>query len=54
MEESGQLHAPGKQPGTHWIGEGVGPRAGFGQHVEKKLLVSDPSVVKPVAGRYTD
>jgi hypothetical protein len=33
MEVSGQLHAqaalpPGKDPGTHWIGGGVGPRAG--------------------------
>jgi len=34
MEVGGQLHTPsalaaGKEPGTHWIGDWVGPRAGL-------------------------
>jgi hypothetical protein len=43
MEVSGQLHAaaalpPVKNPGTHWIGGWVGPRAGLdGFGVEKKI-----------------
>jgi hypothetical protein len=49
---------PGERgPGTHWIGGRVGPRAGLND-VEKKKFLSlprlDPSVVQPVASRYTD
>jgi hypothetical protein len=62
---SGQLHAPaalppGKgPPGTHWIRDWVGPRAGLDGMERRKFLTqpgfnSDPSVVQPVASRYTD
>jgi hypothetical protein len=36
--------------GTHWIGGWVDPRAGL-DDVEKRN--SDPSIVQPVASRYT-
>jgi hypothetical protein len=44
---------------THWIGGWVGPRAGL-DDVEKRRFLSlpglelRPSVVQPVASRYTD
>jgi hypothetical protein len=61
---SGQLHALAAllpeeiAPGTLWIGGLVNPRAGL-DDVEKILdpigtRNSGPSVVEPVAGRYTD
>jgi hypothetical protein len=42
MEVSGQLHAlaalpPGKDPGTHWIGGWVGPRAVLDPVVKRKI-----------------
>jgi hypothetical protein len=46
-------------PGTHWIGGWVGPRAGL-DYVEKRKFLTllglelRPSVVQPVASRYTD
>jgi hypothetical protein len=45
-------------PGTHWTGGSVGPKTGL-DDVEKILdptgtRNSDPSVVQPVASRYTD
>jgi hypothetical protein len=57
MELSGQLYALGERaPGTHWIGDWVGPRRG-----EEKNLAptgirtpTPPSAVQPVASRYTD
>jgi hypothetical protein len=65
LEVSGQLHAPaalalGKEPSdTHWIGGWVGPRAGLDDVEKRKFLTLpglelDPSVVQPVASRYTD
>jgi hypothetical protein len=39
-----------KSPGIHWIVGWVGPGAGLDD--VKKIL--DPSVVQPVASRYTD
>jgi hypothetical protein len=44
--------------GTHSIGNWVGPRAGLDELVNKKFLIllysnSDPSVVQPIASRYT-
>jgi hypothetical protein len=47
-----------RAPGTHWIGGWVDPRAGL-DDVKRKFLTqrdsnSDPSVVQPVASRYTD
>jgi hypothetical protein len=43
MEVSGQLHAPaalpqGKEPGTHWIGGCVGPRASLDTVVKGKIM----------------
>jgi hypothetical protein len=36
MEVSGQLHAPRERtPGTHWIGDWMGPSAGLGAVVKK-------------------
>jgi hypothetical protein len=66
MEMSGQFHAPaalhpGKRaPGTHWIGDWVGPRAVLDAVVKRKI--SSPRwetnprtpIVQPVAQRYTD
>jgi hypothetical protein len=51
---------PGRfTPGTHWIGSWVGPRVGLGSVEMRKFLTnrasnSDPSVVQPVASRYTN
>jgi hypothetical protein len=50
---------PGERaPGAHWIGDWVDPRAGL-DDMEKKFLnlpglELDPSVVQPIASRYTD
>jgi hypothetical protein len=63
MEVSDQLHAPaalppGKEPGTHWIGGWVGPRAVLNTVVKRKIpgprRESNPRtpVVQPVAQRY--
>jgi hypothetical protein len=46
-------------PGSHWIGGWVDPRAGLADMEKWKFLTppglnSDPSVVQPVASRYTD
>jgi hypothetical protein len=46
-------------PGTHWIGGWVGPRAGLDDMERRQFLTlpghnSEPSVVEPVASRYTD
>jgi hypothetical protein len=65
MEVSGQLHAPaalppGKDPGPHWRGGWVSPRAVLDAVVERKIpsprRESNPKtpIVQPVAQRYTD
>jgi hypothetical protein len=46
-------------PRTYWIGGWVGPIAGLDDVLKRKFLAlpesnSDPSVVQPVASRYTD
>jgi hypothetical protein len=48
-----------RAPGTHWIGCWVDLRAGLDDLEKRKFLTlrdsnSDPSVVQPVASRYTD
>jgi hypothetical protein len=51
MEVSGQLHAPDalppekEPPGTHWIGDWVGPRAGL-DVVSKRKIPSPPMGVE--------
>jgi hypothetical protein len=52
---------PGERaPGSHWIGGWVGLIVGLDDMEKKKFLNlpelfnSDPSVVQPVASRYTD
>jgi hypothetical protein len=51
---------PGERaPGTHWIGGWVGLRSGLDAVEKRKFLPyrdsnSDPSVIQPVASRYTD
>jgi len=43
MEVSGQFHAPAvlspmeRAPGTHWIGDWVGPRTGLVAVVKRKI-----------------
>jgi hypothetical protein len=64
VEVSGQLHAPAalppeKTPRTHWIGGWMDPRSSLDDLEKRKFLTplglnSDPSVVQPVASRYTD
>jgi hypothetical protein len=54
----GRITPRGRAPVTHWIGGLVDPRASL-DDVEKILEPtgpwnSDPSVVQPVASRYTD
>jgi len=56
----GQRHAPaallpGKRPGTHCIGDWVGPlgRSGRVRKISPPLEF-DPQTVQPVASRYTD
>jgi hypothetical protein len=50
---------PGERtPGTHWRGGVVDPRTGLDNVEKRKFLPyrdpnSDPSVVQPVASRYT-
>jgi hypothetical protein len=62
MGVSGQCHAPaalytrGKDPGTHWIGGWVGPRAGLDAGARRKS--SAPAgdrtpIVQAVVRRYT-
>jgi hypothetical protein len=48
-----------KKTGTHLIGGWEGPRAGLDDVEKRKFLAlrdsnSDPSVVQPVASRYTE
>jgi hypothetical protein len=63
MGVSGQHHAPaalylrGKDPGTHWTGGWVGPRAGLDAEAGRKILssVGDRTpVVQIVVRHYTD
>jgi hypothetical protein len=63
---SGQLHAsvalpPGERdPGTHCIGGWVDPRVGLDDLNKRQFLTLSefelltPSVVEPIASRYTD
>jgi len=61
MEVSGQLHAPatlpsGKEPGTHWMGGWVGPRASGHSGVEKNfwsLSGLKPLIIQLIAQDYT-
>jgi hypothetical protein len=49
-----------RDPGTHWIGGWVGPRAGLNAVVKRKIpspyRESNPDypIVQPVTSRYTD
>ena len=46
---------PGERPGTHCIGDWVGPRAGLDRCGKSRPPpVLDPRTVQPVASRYTD
>jgi hypothetical protein len=66
MGVSGQRHAPAalypreKDPGTHWTGDCVGPRAGLDTEVGGKVSCLcggsnlDRPVVQSVARHYTD
>jgi hypothetical protein len=61
MEMSGQLQAPAAlPPGTHWIGDWVGPRAVLDAVVKRKISSprreSNPRtpIIQPVASSYTD
>jgi len=60
MGVGGQRHAPAallprKRPGTHIIGDWVGPRAGLdGCGKSRPPPGFDPRVVQPVTSRYTD
>jgi hypothetical protein len=65
MEVSGQIHAPAalppgeRTPDTHWIGGWVDPRAGLDDVKKRNSWPyrdsnSDPSVVQPIASRYTE
>jgi hypothetical protein len=51
---------PGERsPGTHWIGGWIGLRAGLDDVKKRKFMTLpglelDPSVIQPVARRYTD
>jgi hypothetical protein len=65
MEVSGQLHVPAalprgeRAPGTHWIGDWVGPRAVLDAEEKRKIpsphRESNPRtpIVQPVAQRCT-
>jgi hypothetical protein len=53
---SGRFTLRERAPGTHWIGDWVGPRAGL-DTVKQKYLVSAgtrTTAVQTVARRYTD
>jgi hypothetical protein len=52
----GRFTAGERTPGTHWIGGWVDPRAGLDEVEKRKFLYSnsEPSIVQPVASRYTD
>jgi hypothetical protein len=63
MGVSGQRHAPaalyplGKDPGTHWTGGWVGPRAGLDTEARRKILCPLPGIEPVSPGRpahYTD
>jgi hypothetical protein len=65
MKVSDQLHAPatlfpGKNPGTHWIGGWVGPRAVLDAVLKRKIPSPRQEsnlrtpIVQPVSSRYTD
>jgi hypothetical protein len=46
-----------RTPGTHWIGDWVGPRAGLDTVVKRKIPCpcrdTNPPIIQPVAQRYT-
>jgi hypothetical protein len=53
------LYSGERALGTHWIWGWVGPKTGYNDEENRKILpyrISnlDPSVVQPVTGRYTD
>jgi hypothetical protein len=55
----GRFTCGGRAPGTHWIEGYVDPRDGMADVEKRKFLAlrgleSDPSVIQPVASRYTD
>jgi hypothetical protein len=45
---------PRERPGTHSLGDGVGPRAGLGWCGKFSPLRFDPRTVQPVASRCID
>jgi hypothetical protein len=64
MGVSGQRYAPaalyprGKNPGTHWIGGWVGPRAGLDAGARRKICPCwgsnlDRPIDQPVVSHYT-
>ena len=60
MGVGGQRHAPAafiprERPGTHCIGDWVGPRAGLdGCGKSRPAPGFDPRTVQPVTSHYTD
>jgi hypothetical protein len=65
MQVSDQLHVPvalppGRAPGTHWIGDWVGLKAGLDAVEKRKISCacqeSNPNylAVQPVASHYTN
>jgi hypothetical protein len=54
------LYSEGKNPGTHWIGSWVGPRAVLDAVVKKKIPIlrqesnTRTPIVQSVVQRYTD
>jgi hypothetical protein len=55
----GRFTSKERVPSTYWTGGWVGPRAGLdemerGNSLSYRDSNSDPSVVQPVASRYTD
>jgi hypothetical protein len=53
------LYPRQQSPGTHWMGGWMDPRAGVDDVEKRKFLISQglefwPSVVQPIASRYTD
>jgi hypothetical protein len=64
LNVSGQLHVPAaltpeeSTPGTHWIRGWVDPRVSLDDVEQRKLVTLQglelrPSIIKPVASRYT-